>query len=254
MATKHGRKALEFQHIEPRSSTLVDGEDTVVFSPDEIKLLSQPFQYTLVGTFVGFRPSLAAIDQQIKKQVLLFDSCFPSAIDDNHILLRFCNEKDFLAVYLKSSWIISGRRMMVTHRSPSFKPTAHSPCLPVWLGFPQLRAHLQTPEALRSIAGTVGKVLKLHDNVHDFTRPGFAQVCVEVDFSKELKRSVRILNGNEIIYQPVMFPEPIPDFCHTCCRLGHKTEFCSKNPHQLAISVNSEEQGRSPGESQRESQ
>jgi hypothetical protein len=123
--------------------------------------------------------------------------------------------------------------MRVSRWSPSFKPEAHSPCLPVWVGFPMLRAHLQTPTALQSIAFALGKVLKLHDNVINFTRPGMAMVCVEIDFSKEIRRTITIQNGDETTVQPVQYPELIPAFCLHCGHFGHASELCSKNPGQL---------------------
>jgi hypothetical protein len=99
-ATKGHHRAPDFSAIPPRSTTIVDGEEMVVFSSDEVRDLSRPFQYSLVGTFVFSRPSLATIEQQIKKQVLLSDVFFPGALDEHHVLLRFTNEEYFLKVYL----------------------------------------------------------------------------------------------------------------------------------------------------------
>jgi hypothetical protein len=105
----------------------------------------------------------------MKHQVRLFDHFYPGAIDNRHVILWFLNEQDFLNVYLHPRWNFSGRSMMVSRWSPYFHPDKQSPCIPVWLGFPLLRAHLHSPSALTSIASAVGKVLKLHDNVCNFT-------------------------------------------------------------------------------------
>jgi hypothetical protein len=187
---------------------------------------------------VAVRPSLKQIETHVRRQVPIKELFLPGAIDDHHVLLRFSTEEDFLKVYMQNQWKIAGRAMMVARWSPSFHPGNHSPCIPVWVGFPLLRAHLQSPSAIKSIASTVGKVLKIHDNVKEFTRPGFASVCIEVDFSKPLKTEIRIQNGEETFYQPVVFPEPIPSYCNLCGRLGHMEENCRSNPANYSIPVN----------------
>jgi hypothetical protein len=58
-------------------------------------------------------------------------------------------------------------------------------------------------------------------------------VCIEVDFSKELKCKVHIQNIEEIIYQLVVYSKPIPCYCQCCEKFGHEKADYSNNPHQL---------------------
>ena len=65
-------------------------------------------------------------------------------------------------------------------------------------GIPCLRAHLQSPRALQSLAGMVGKFLCADKDAMEFTRPGVTRVYVEVDFSKPLPKQLWIDNGGEL--------------------------------------------------------
>jgi hypothetical protein len=63
--------------------------------------------------------------------------------------------------------------------------------------------------------------------------------CVEVDFSRPLKKEIRIMNGQEEIIQQILYPEPIPSFYNICGKFGHVDSSCSKNPNNSAIPMSS---------------
>ena len=88
--------------------------------------------------------------------------------------------------YIKREWKVLGKIMQVFRWSPRFTPGVESTCAPIWVEFPCLRAHLQSPRALQSLAGMVGKFLCADKDAEEFTRPSVTRVCVEVDFSKPI--------------------------------------------------------------------
>ena len=103
-----------------------------------------------------------------------------------------------------------------------------STCIPVWIELPRLQAHLQSPGALQSIAGMVGKFLCADSNVAQFNRPGTTRVCIEVDLTKPLPKSVWINNGGEVFAQQVVIPhESLPPFCKKCMAIGHVSSACT---------------------------
>ena len=76
--------------------------------------------------------------------------------------------------------------MKIFRWSPRFTRGIESTCAPFLVEFPYLRAHLQSPGALQSIAGMVGKFLCSDRDATEFTRRGIIGVCVEVDLSQSL--------------------------------------------------------------------
>ena len=118
--------------------------------------------------------------------------------------------------------------MRVLRWSPNFTPGTESTCAPVWVGLPTLRAHLQDPGAIQSIAGLLGKFLCMHKDVATFTRLGYTYLCVEIDLAKPLKKTITIDNGGEVIKQTVDYGRSIPPFCHFCSMIGHLPTACRR--------------------------
>jgi hypothetical protein len=215
--------------VATRTAQNINGEEVVVFSDEEVKTLAQPFIFTLVGFFINPRPTLREIEGVIRKVIKPSEKFFPAAVDAHHILIIFLNEADFLKTYLHGHWNIAGRAMRLSRWSPYFEPNIQSPLLPVWVGLPGLRTHFHSPGAIRSIISPIGRFLKVHENVISFTRLGIAMICVEVDFLKPLVHEVKIQNGKEHIIQPMLYPEPTPEFCNQCWKFGHHNRNCQAN-------------------------
>ena len=185
----------EFEDIPLRNPVLQNGKQVMVFSPTEVGKLSRPFSWSLVGNFGSRRPTLMQIRLTLKRVRSFSQYFFVGAIDDNHVIIRFQNRGDFVNAYIKKEWKILGKLMQVFRWSPRFTPGVESTCAPIWVEFPYLRAHLQSPRALQSLAGMVGKFLYADRDAEEFTRPGVTRVCVEVDFSKPIPKQLWIDNG-----------------------------------------------------------
>ena len=227
MITRESHVRPMFDEIAMRDPVQVDGKSMMVFSPMEVGKLSAPFAWTLVGKFAAARPTLMQIWNIMRRVRNFSKGICVSAVDQQYVFIRFHCREDFVKAYIKRDWRVGGKVMQVSRWSPRFTPGVESPCIPVWIELPRLRAHLQSPGALQSIAGMVGKFLCADGNVAQFTRPGTTRVCVEVDLSKPIPRSVWINNGGEIFSQQVEFPkESIPPFCKKCMAIGHVGSTC----------------------------
>ena len=194
-----------FGEIPLRDPVQVDGKAMVVFSPSEVGTLSAPFAWTLIGKFAMSRPTLMQIWNTLKRVRSFSKEISVSAIDSQYVFIRFQCREDFVKAYIKREWRVGGKVMHVSRWSPRFTPGVESTCIPVWIEFPRLRAHLQSPGALQSIVGVIGKFLCVDNNVAQFTRLGTTRVCVEIDLSKPIPKSVWINNGGEIFAQQWIF-------------------------------------------------
>lgn len=109
----------------------------------------------------------------------------------------------------------------------AFSPDEDSPIVPVWLEMPGLPANFYSEAMIRSIAGSIGPVLKVDRNTLCLIRTLAARVCVQLDVSKKLPHRVWIGTGNGGAWHPLLYPAP-PLFCSSCNRLGHLPSTCKK--------------------------
>ncbi|CAH9089256.1 unnamed protein product [Cuscuta europaea] len=104
--------------------------------------------------------------------------------------------------------------MKISRWTPDFHPDVESPIVPVWISFDSLPLHLHDKSPLFSIAGMIGKLLKVDATTLNHTRPSTGKVCVELDLLHEIPSKVLILNGSKEIIQPVFYDD-LPSYC-TC--------------------------------------
>lgn len=104
--------------------------------------------------------------------------------------------------------------------------------MPVWIFFPNLRAHLYEKSALLVIAKTVGRPLLADEATANGTRPSVAWVCVEYDCQKPPIEQVWIVTRDRQIgsvmggyMQKVEFAR-LPEYCTHCCHVGHGITSC----------------------------
>lgn len=73
----------------------------IAFSDEEISTLAEPYKLSLVGTFWYGRPPLATIRSTIDR--IGFKGQVPAGLlDENHILLLFAQEQDYLRCFCKA--------------------------------------------------------------------------------------------------------------------------------------------------------
>ena len=227
-ATMMTHQVPHFPGIAVRQPVVVDGEEIIKFTSEEVNQMAAAFTWTLIGKFSTGRPAMMDILTSMKKAMTFCDEIFPVALDQRHVLIRFLNREDFVKAYIKSAWFIKGKCMRIFRWSPNFTPGSESTSTSVWVGLPGLRAHLQDPGAVQSIAGLLGKFLCMHNDVTKFTRPGYTYICVEMDLSKPFKRTISIDNGGEIITQVVDYGDFVPPYCQHCSMIGHLPIDCRR--------------------------
>ncbi|VFQ90817.1 unnamed protein product [Cuscuta campestris] len=196
------------------------GQPAISFTDADVSALSSTFARTIVGRFIKGRPSLISTRKAFER--IGFESDFSvSLLDECHILINFESEKDFLRCLLRKYWKINGLSLKVFRWTHDFDPNADSPLILVWIGLEGLPIHLFDSLALFSIGNLLGKPLKTDSATATLSRPSVARICVEIDTSKELPRSVWIHLGELTFLQPITY-EDLPDYCPSCKSFGHK--------------------------------
>ncbi|EOY25454.1 Uncharacterized protein TCM_026877 [Theobroma cacao] len=200
------------------------------FYEDEIQTLAQPLKLSLVGKFSRM-PKLQDVRSAFKG-IGLAGAYEVRWLDYKHILIHLTNEHDCNRVWTKQVWFIANQKMRVFKWTPEFEPEKESAMVPVWIAFPNLKAHLFEKSALLLIAKTVGKPLFVDEATANGSRPSVARVCIEYDCRKPPIDQVWIVVQNRETGtvtsgypQKVEFSQ-MPAYCDHCCHVGHKEIDC----------------------------
>ncbi|VFQ84428.1 unnamed protein product [Cuscuta campestris] len=201
------------------------GFPAISFAPNEVKSLSAPYEYALVGRFNKSRPPLHIIRSCLERigfKVNLKIGLLSQSI----LFLNFKCRVDYQRCFSKRVWKINGSSMIVSKWSPDFHVDIESPIFPIWTSLPHLPVHLQEARALYSIAKCLGNPIMMDSSTSAKIRPSVARFCVEMDITQELPKKIWIDNGGHGFFQPVSY-EDIPKYCRDCQKSGHTAGKCN---------------------------
>ncbi|EOY06959.1 Uncharacterized protein TCM_021521 [Theobroma cacao] len=218
----------------------------VAFFEDEIVALAQPFKHSMVGKFSRM-PKLNDIRAAFKG-IGLVGVYEIRWLDYKHILIHLSNEQDLNRLWMRQAWFIANQKMRVFKWSPDFQPEKESSLVPVWISFPNLRAHLYEKSALLMIAKSVGRPLFVDEATANGTRPSVARVCVEYDCQQPPLEQIWIVSRDRRtgditggFQQKVDFAK-LPNYCTHCCHVGHSASTCLVMGHRMEKANNSNAQ------------
>ncbi|XP_017974487.1 PREDICTED: uncharacterized protein LOC108661565 [Theobroma cacao] len=122
--------------------------------------------------------------------------------------------------------------MRVFKWSPNFEAEKESSIVPIWISFPNLKAHLYEKSTLLLIAKTMGKPLFIDEVTDNGSRPSVARVCVEYYCKNAPVEEVWIVIKYQVTRaiirgyaQRVEFSKRL-DYCEHYCHVGHLTSTC----------------------------
>lgn len=87
---------------------------------------------------------------------------------------------------------VQGRLFRFFKWTMDFSPSTDSPIIPVWIALPGLPVNFFIEHLLRSIAGNIGRVLKIDPLTLNLTQTNVARVCIDLDISLPLPPRVCI--------------------------------------------------------------
>ncbi|OMO90964.1 reverse transcriptase [Corchorus capsularis] len=209
----------------------------VKFTPDEKRLLRKPWRKSLIvkllGKVLGFKALSAKIKTlwQIKGKYKIID------LGNDYFLFKFQHKSDYTHALDGGPWIIGGHYLTVRQWKHNFQPDSDKiNSIIAWIRLPQLPLEYYPNMAVRRIASTVGRVIRLDKTTETVDRGGFARVCVDLDLTAPLKSFVHI--GDLI--QRVEY-EGLHLICFSCGQFGHRKDACSMSPTMSSTSVDGSE-------------
>ncbi|EOY02235.1 Uncharacterized protein TCM_011922 [Theobroma cacao] len=213
-----------------RNPVVYKDRPAAVFYEDEICILAKPFSLCLVGKFTRM-PKLQEVRSAFKG-IGLSGAYEIKWLDYKHVIIHLSNDQDFNRIWTRQQWFIVGQKMRIFKWSPEFEAEKESPVVPVWISFPNLKAHLYEKFALLLIAKTIGRPLFVDEATAKGSRPSVARVCAEYDCRKppinqvwivtQKRETGTVTNGYA---QKVEFSQ-MPAYCDHCCHVGHNETNC----------------------------
>ncbi|VFQ66033.1 unnamed protein product [Cuscuta campestris] len=222
------------QSISSKTISKHKGYPAISFTPSEIKSLSAPYEFSLVGRFPKSRPPLPVL-RQVLERIGFRNSYSVGVLAPSHVLLTFSNAEDYQRCFSKRIWQIQGFPMHVFKWGPEFHCDEESPIFPVWITLEHLPIHFHDPLALHAIAKIFGTPLMLDAATSSKTRPSAARFCVELDVTKELPAKFFLDNGGKGLWQQVTY-EQLPQYCVDCHKSGHSSGDCAMGKTPIPLS------------------
>ncbi|KAJ0967401.1 hypothetical protein J5N97_024318 [Dioscorea zingiberensis] len=130
------------------------------------------------------------------------------------------------AILTDGPWTVNGMILHLIrwreHFQPSFEKLSSAI---LWVRLYQLPWEYWEKEPLESVAGKIGKVIKVDETTFIQDRAKFARLCIEIDLSQPLKRGVWVNSGRKRCFIPILY-ERLPVFCYKCGVIGHGADKC----------------------------
>ncbi|KAG6466891.1 hypothetical protein ZIOFF_075313 [Zingiber officinale] len=196
----------------------------VFYNDEEVKALSDPYKFSLIGKFSGRRPPPQIVYQGFKGLGLSspYNIRFLRA---GHIFLHLTSNEDMARIWTRGVWRIGGSILRIFKWTPHFSYEAESSVVPVWVQFPDLPVHMINKNCVFSMARIVGCPIKIDEATADGSRLFMARACVEIDLLKPRVEQFLIGIGDEHRLQRVVY-ERTPEYCQYCRHLGHAEVDC----------------------------
>ncbi|CAI9109369.1 OLC1v1009180C1 [Oldenlandia corymbosa var. corymbosa] len=108
-----------------------------------------------------------------------------------------------------------------------FKFEEDPPVVPIWVSQQEFPIEFLTPKILFTVATAIGEPLQVDTPTLNLTWPSVAQLCVEVDLTKELSKSIKIWKQGKK-HEELFTYEYVPSFCSKSKKIGQKEVECGK--------------------------
>ena len=146
----------------PDFSVGKNGDQLVNFSREEISLLAEPFDFTLIGKFSAAIPHISFVAPTLKS-LPLKGNFNVSFMDTGLLCLRLFLEEDYTYLKLKGALFIADCYMSVLEWSPYVDYAVDSPIVPVWLTLKNVPFMFFQCEALYKISKLLGNPIRVDD-------------------------------------------------------------------------------------------
>ncbi|KAL5828217.1 hypothetical protein ACOSQ4_020014 [Xanthoceras sorbifolium] len=177
--------------------TITEGPDGLTMmniSTDLQKRLCKPWENALILKIMGRVHTLNFMKNKLKqKWPLIVGQWQLIDLDDGHFVARFQMKEDRDFVLTGGPWVIANHFLVVEKWRPKFVP-GDEPIgnMAIWVRLYGLPMEWMVPDRLWHIGGMLGTTCKVDPVTVTQVRGRFTRICVEVDISKPIVRSLRV--------------------------------------------------------------
>lgn len=216
-----------------------DGEPAVFFPAEDIAASCETLKHAIIAKCSYGRPSIPEVKAHLTRVFHLSGEFILSRMNARHMLIRLDNEEDFIRLLLVRSVAIKGFLFRFFRWQHNFDFKSDPPVVPAWISFPEIPVNYYNEDLLTSIAGSIGKVLRVHETTLAMSNTSEALVCVELNLEKPRKDRIWIGTGSDGFWQDISYNRA-PILCASCHKIGHSESLCRK---KVSVSVNNRKEG-----------
>ena len=207
----------------------LNGKSIVVPLSEVFEEGEQKWKYAVVAQFVGRIPNFSVFQKKVN---LLWGE--DGEIDikpagHNLFILHFPNSRVRDRVIESGPWHIQNKPLIVRRWEPGMRSLEFDMTkLPLWIHLGNIPLELFTQTGISYIASALGNPLYMDRFTANQQRLAFAKVCIEVEASRDIPRSIEVqLKDGSIGLVHVEIPW-MPTKCVQCGIFGHGDKTCPK--------------------------
>ncbi|KAF5182809.1 zinc ion binding / nucleic acid binding protein [Thalictrum thalictroides] len=178
-----------------------------------------------VGFFIDRKLPYKLVKDSLTKAWKL-GADFEMITDKQLYYFKFVSEEDKRKVIEMGPVFIVGRVFIISNWSPEIEAQRdYITSVPIWAKILDLPKELWTDDGISYAASLIGNPKCMDELTAKRKRLSFARVCVEVDVSRELPKTISLKIGQKFYICKVEYPW-IPLSCSKCKRFGHSDKKC----------------------------
>ena len=149
-------------------------------------------------------------------------------VGQNLFIIQFSSSETRERVLENGPWHIQNKPLIVRRWAPGMKSLEFDMTrLPVWIQLGNIPLELFTQKGISYIASAIGNPLYMDRITASQQRLAFAKVCVEIEVSMEMVRSIEVeVRNGSTVHVMVEYPW-MPLKCSNCCMFGHTDKTCA---------------------------
>ncbi|XP_074277954.1 uncharacterized protein LOC141601559 [Silene latifolia] len=164
-----------------------DSSDVVVIDVEDIKSELAYWEYTLVGQFIGGKPTVTQVREFVTKHWTQVSKPEVLYFKKGWFYFRFDKQEEMQTILRGNAWSLGGHSLILKQWTPHFpRELDNISKVPVWILLPDLDPQLWSATALSKIASKIGTPLYADPVTTNKERLTFARIMVEVDLAQPL--------------------------------------------------------------------
>lgn len=217
---------METQEPEREEANEDEMAKPIDFTTEELTKLYQPWKQTLIIQTVGYTKSIVNIEKHLQglgeikgalKRVELGKGCY---------IIKTENGEDYTIAIAGGPWLLFNYYLAIQQWKPDFEPSTDGfKNMAIWVQLPELPIEYYETQALLKIGKGIGKPIKIDWHTSQAKTGKYARMCIEIDTSKPLTKSLKIGRRKQRITYEIS-----SEFCYKCGKVGHLDAVCQKTP------------------------